>query len=253
MQLVVLKFSSLLWYRCTLPVLILCRIYLSALLVLSIIIAQVLFPPAYVLLATVIVHRLTNKAKNGTRSHCWARIQTCLLNFAFELLQDEYFSYPPYYGALYSSHEKLYWKLPGIPKIFVGYMALYKFLWLLLTRGDFNRFWVVEGDYSCGCVLDTRTSMSFLGNRNISVALFQKNYKKFLKGIPHYFLTMPLFSVISSKFSCIFCARLWCSVLPVSTGHVVSSSMVYCRVSSSEVKCTYFFGYPTLERLQTSV
>lgn len=126
-------------------------------------------------------------------------------------------------------------------KFFVGYMALYKFLWLLLTRGDFNRFWVVEGDYSCGCVLDTRTSMSFLSNRNISVALFQKNYKKFLKGIPHYFLTMPLFSVISSKFSCIFCARLWCSVLPVSTGHVVSSSMVYCRVSSSEVKCTYFF------------
>lgn len=158
MQQVVLKFfSSLLWYRWTLPVLILCRIYLSALLVLSIIIAEVLFPPAYVLLAAVIVHRLTNKAKNGTCFYCWAKIQTCLLNFAFELLQDGYFICPPYYGALYSSHEKLYWKLPGIPKM--GYTALYKFLWCgerccspeRILTGSVIGIWVVEGDYSCGC------------------------------------------------------------------------------------------------------
>lgn len=57
--------------------------------------------------------------------------------------------------------------------------------------------------------LDTRTCMSFPGNRNISVALFQKYLKKFLEVIPHYYFSMPLFSVISSKFSSSFCGRLW--------------------------------------------
>lgn len=158
MQQVVLKFfSSLLWYRWTLPVLILCRIYLSALFVLSIIIAQVFFPPAYVLLAAVIVHRLTNKAKNGTCFHCWTRIQTCLLNFAFELLQDEYCSCPAYYGALYSSHEKLSWKLPGIAKSRLYSTLQVPLVWKRccspegIVTGSVTDIWVVEGDYSCGC------------------------------------------------------------------------------------------------------
>ena len=96
-QVVLKSFSSLLWHRWTVPALIQCRIYLSALFVLLIIIAQALFPPAYVLPAAVIVYSLTNKAKNGPHFHCWAGSQqTCFLIFAFELLYDDYFSCPPY-------------------------------------------------------------------------------------------------------------------------------------------------------------
>lgn len=91
-QRVVLKSFCVHLHRWTVPASIQCRIYLSELFVLSIIIAQALFPPAYVLPAAVIVHRLTNKAKNGPHFHCRAgNQQTCFLIFAFELLHDDYF------------------------------------------------------------------------------------------------------------------------------------------------------------------
>lgn len=109
--------SSLLWHRWTVPALIQCRTYLSAIFVLSIITVQALFLSTYVLPAAMIVYRLTNKAKNGPCFHCWARRQqSCSLVFVSELLYDDSVSCLPCYSSLYSLHGKLSWKLPGIFK-----------------------------------------------------------------------------------------------------------------------------------------
>lgn len=111
---------------------------------------------------------------------------------------------------------------------------------------------VVQGDCACNYALGLAY---YLLAAETSVFLgFRSTMRNSFRAFP-ITCSIPLFPMLSNKFSCNFCSSLWWSTHPVGTSHSARSSMVYVLnlISSTEIKCTSFLDYPTLYTLQAWV